>query len=278
MKGFVMMVISVALISLIVVFASSLHENYLSMERALARPQALSYAAFFSDDVAASVNALLGPDIHLSESSNSTTIIIGDAVPRQNFSSNLSRYESFLENVFANQTHTVVDANFSNMTNGRVKLFIDEKYTYENDPATKEMLFASSGGTGAAAYAINITAGSTRKNYSAPQFNSSGDLAVDIRYSDLNGSMSWSGKVSSGQISRMQINYTDGTALYLEIGRTHGDAGSLWMKSTGVTAPASVSWSAVLPPIDSNKKLGYEYDAYLSYKQGDVSLGRRIGR
>jgi len=277
MKGFIMMVVSVALISLLVVFAASLHESHLEMERALAKPQALDYAAFFFDDTADSLNSLLGPEIALNKTNATTTLKISGLLPVKNSSADLAQYETFLEGRFANQTGALADANFSNMSGGRVSLIINEKYFYSADPASKDMIFSAQNSTNASSYSLVVTTDFARGNYVPFNFSSGGDLAVDIRFSDASGSMVWSGKVYSNQQNRMDMNYSDGSTLSIEIGRTHGSDGSLWMRNTGAS-PAEVSWSAILPKADSDKRFGYEYNASLSYVQGPIRVARRIGR
>ncbi len=275
MKGFVITIVSVSLILLLVLLSSSLRNSHLSMERALTEPQALSYAAFLFDDVAEDVNSIAGPEITLMETNSSMNIQIKDSIPKENYSGELSDYEGFLETKIANQTHAYIDANFSNMSSGAVLVSINEDYTYENDPATGEMLFTSQGGTGATSYYITVMVSETRQNFTSFDFNENGDLNVTIEYKDLNGSLTETGKLFSDVPNSLDVVYADNSSLYIDIGKKDGNDGSLWIKAENTTA--SVDWYVTLPPIDSTKRIGYAYDATMEYVQGGVKVSRRIG-
>ncbi len=273
MKGFVITLISISLIVLLVMFSTTLRAGYRSMERAIAEPQPLTYAAFLFDDVANSVNSIVGPEIRILETNSSTEIRIADTVPKNNFTTELSAYENFLESVVANETHSSINANFSNMSSGKVLIIINRNYIYENDPATQEMLFTSQNSTGATFYRVSISIDSRRANLTSFAFNESGDLNVSLNYADSNGSIIENGVVFSNKPNRFRVDYDDGSSLYIDIGIKNGNDGSLWIKSTNATA--DVSWSVELPPAGT-KGIGYSYDATLDYVQGNIRLSRKI--
>jgi hypothetical protein len=275
MKGFVITLISTSLILVLVTLSASIYDSYRSMERDLIQPQSLTYAASLFDDVAGDVNDLAGLEIKLTQTNTSTGLFISDTVPKPNYTANLTAYESFLESTYANQTHAYIDVNFSNMSNA-LDLEINEDYRYTNDIADGDMLFTSSGGTGATAYFVNITVDEYRANLTLPDFNSSGDINLTLMYVDLNGTRTDSGKVFSHKADRLDVEFDGGGSLQLDIGPAAGNRGSLSLETDNVTA--QVSWYVILPPIDGDKKFGYEYDATMEYVQGKVSMSRNIGK
>lgn len=274
MKGFVMTLVTISIIMILVMLSVSMHNSHLKMERALTEPQPLIYSAFLFDGVAEDVKAIAGPNMAIRQTNESTTIIFGDIVPGDNVSSDLNSYENFLESAIANQSHAQIDANFSNMSTG-VLVDINEHYTYERDFAAGEVLFTAGSDTGATYYEINITVVKERANFTSFPFNSSGDLTVNVRYLDMNGSKTEGGKLFSNEVNRMEVLYADGGYLYVDIGKKNGSDGSLWMKA--VNASASVQWLVDLPPAASNESIGYEYDASLEYVLGNVRMQRKIG-
>jgi hypothetical protein len=277
MKGFVISLISVSLISLLVAFSSSLHNEYLAMERALSQPQPLAYAAFMFDRVAYDVNAIAGPNISIIENSSGLGIFVADTVPKDNYTGRLSAYENFIESAaFSNATHAAIDGNFSNMSFGVLTLLIDQDYTYTNDPGGSDMLFTSAGGTNATYYEINVTVLQNTENVTHFNFNSSGDLNLTLHYTDLNTTLTESGTVFSDQANSFKITYASGGTLNITVGQKSGNPGSLYIKAQNVNA--STSWFAALPRPKETKKLGYSYNATLSYIQGGIAKTARIGK
>jgi hypothetical protein len=117
---------------------------------------------------------------------------------------------------------------------------------------------------------------SERQNVTPFVFNSSGDLNVTIRYTDLNGTDVESGTVFSDMANDFRIDYANGSRLDITVGLKAGNPGSLWIEATD--ANASTSCSVLLPKLDADYKKGYEYDATLVYSQGKVKKSGRIGR
>jgi len=274
MKGFVMTLVTISIIMILVMLSVSMHNSHLKMERALTEPQPLIYSAFLFDSVAEDVKSIAGPNMTIRQTNESTTIVFGDIIPGDNVSSDLNSYENFLETTIANQSHAQVDANFSNMSTA-VLVKINEHYTYERDFAAGEALFTAGTDTGAAHYEINITVVKERANFTSFPFNDSGDLTVNVRYLDMNGSENEGGKLFSNQVNRMEVLYADGGHLYVDIGRKNLSDGSLWIKA--VNASASVQWLVDLPAAASNESIGYTYDATLEYALGDIRMQRKIG-
>jgi hypothetical protein len=275
MKGFAITLVSLSLIMLLVVFAGSLRNNYLSMERALLKPQPLIYASFIFESVAQDVNSIAGPEMEVLHSNDSRTIYLADTLPGANLSDILSEYENYLEGEFANKTHAAIDANLTNLSSGKVSVLIDEKYIYERDSPNEEALFSATGDTEALSYSINIAIDKERQNLTLFNFTESGDLNVSLIYTDLNGTISESGKLLSSDFNRMEVIFADGGSFYLDIGRKSGSDGSLWMRVDNATA--IFEFDALLPPIESSEKKGFTYDATLDYVQGDIHLSRLIG-
>lgn len=274
MRGFAISLVSVSLIVLLVILSVSLRAGYLSMERAISEPQPLIYASFMLDSIGHDVSSMVGPDINLYQKNDSFEILITDTIPAEDFSSDLADYEGFLESTIANESHASIDADFSALAPDNMDVTINEDYIYSRDD-NDTITFTASGGTEAPLYEINITVFEPRGNVTPFSFNPGGDLNVTFRYTDANGTIEESGKVRSNQQNSFEVDYVGGGELDVIVGRVGGDNGGLSIEADGLDA--DVSFSVTLPPLDSTKKMGYEYDAMVDYVQDDIRINRNIG-
>lgn len=275
MRGFMITVLSVSLIMVLIVLATSLSNTQLSTDRALKEPLPLIYAAFLLDDIGHDFNQMVGPGIVQNETNSSITLTLTDSIHGYNHTWDMLSYDTFLTNEVASRTASNISTNLTNLTGGMMTLFIDEDYNYTNDHIRNESLFTRSGGTNATAYYINVTVTAVRTNMTHMAFNESGTMNVTIRYTDVNGTSVENGSVFPNQQNIMELDYAGGGSLTITVGSHTGNSGSLLMKATGISA--DTSWTAVLPRINASKKMGYEYDATIDYVQGNVEKRCRIG-
>jgi len=276
MRGFVITILSMALILILVVLSLSFRNAQLSTERELLEPLPLIYAAFLVDDVAYEFNSIVGPHLDLDERNDSIRLSVMDRLHNFNHSAAILNYEAFLRGEVADRTTSQITTNFTNLSGDILTVFIAEDYIYANNHATNESIFTKAGGTGASSYDINLTVIAARANVTHIQFNDSGTLNVTIRYFDLNGTVLEEGRVFPNHPNTMQVDYADGSSVKVIVGQAGGNSGSLFMKASGIAADAS--WSAILPPLEATRKLGYEYDATIDYVQGGVAKHCRIGK
>lgn len=276
MRGFVITILSVGLIMMLVMLTMSLRNAQLGVERALMEPLPLTYASFMIDDVAYELNSLVGPSMTFEEANDSMRLVVVDSLHGHNHSSEIASYQKFLEGEVADSTASNITANFTNLTGGTMAVFINDDYVYTNDHTSNESLFTKAGGTGAASYEINLTIVGTRANITHMAFNESGTLNVTIRYSDLNGTGMEEGRVFPAQANGFRLDYEGGSSVTVAIGPQSGNSGSLRMKAAGIGADSA--WAVVLPQLNATKKIGYDYDATISYVQGKVAKRCRIGK
>lgn len=278
MKGFVVTIIALSLVALLFVLSTSLRNNYLSNERSLSAPQPLIYGAFLFDSIAMDVNSLIGPVIQFNQMDNSLGIAVTDSIPKGNISSALSTYGNFLNQSVADQTHSSINANFSNLTSGVLTVYINRDYLYTNNEYAGEMEFTApgGGGTNATSYDINVTVLKTRSSISPFNFNNSGNLNITLRFTDLNGTDIESGSVFSTSSNVFSVSFSDGSSASVSVGLNNGSSGSLVIRTANANGAAS--WYVLLPPLNETKKMGYQYDATLNYTQDRINIFRRIGR
>jgi hypothetical protein len=276
MKGFVITILSVSLILIVIVLSMSLRNFQLSTERALIEPLPLIYSAFLLDDVAYEFNSIVGPQIRFDERNDSTRVTLTDSINGDNHSSEINAYSTFLASEVAARTASNITANFTNLSSGMIRLFIDEDYVYTNNHTSNESLFTRANGTNATSYDINITITAVRTNITHMAFNDNGTMNVTIRYIDLNGTGTEQGRVFPNQGNTLTLFYVGGGSVTLTIGPESGNSGSLKINTVGIGA--DTAWSVVLPPLNATKKMGYEYDATIDYIQGNVEKRCRIGK
>jgi len=276
MRGFVITILSVSLIMILVVLSMSIYNAQLGTERALMEPLPLIYGAFLIDDVAYELNSIIGPQIRLIEANDSVKVVVIDTLHGYNHSGEISSYGAFMSGEVADRTASNITANFTNLTGGMIKVFINEDYIYINDHTQNESLFTRAGGTGAKSYEINITVPGVRADVTHMAFNGSGTMNVTIRYTDMNGTGVEEGSVFPGQPNTFRVNYTGGSSILVAVGPESGNDGSLRIEAPGTGA--GTSWAAVLPQLNATKRMGYGYDATISYVQGRVAKSCRIGK
>lgn len=276
MKGFVITLVSIGLIVTLITLAMSLRNSQLATERSLMGPLPLIYASFLSDAVARDLNSMVGPGIDIDAMNDSTTIRITDSLDSLDHSGELSAYGDFLAGEVASRTASSISANFTNLSGGRITVFINDAYAYSNDHSSNETLFTRSGGTNASSYDINLTVTAVRANVTHMEFNSSGPLNVTIRYTDLNGTAMEQGSVFPDQASSFRVDYANGGSVTVTVGVRSGNDGSLEIVASGIGAKAE--WAAALPPRNETERLGFEYDATMDYTQGGVRKTARIGK
>jgi hypothetical protein len=276
MRGFVITVLSVSLIMILVVLATTLSNTQLSTDRALKDPLPLIYAAFLLDDIGHDFNEIAGPVIVQNETNSSLMLSVSDTLGGYNDSWAISQYGVFLSNEVASRTASNISTNLTNLTGGVITLFIDDNYSYVNDNTINETIFTKVGGTNASAYFINATVTSVRANVTPMTFNANGTLNVSILVTDINGTYSASGKVLPNQQNTLRIYYVGGGSLVITVGSQNGNSGSLLMQAAGTSAVTS--WAAALQPVNANNRIGYEYNATIDYVQGNVEKKCLIGK
>jgi hypothetical protein len=108
------------------------------------------------------------------------------------------------------------------------------------------------------------------------KYNESGDINVTIRLTDLNGTETYEGTMHAHQVNELEIDYVDGGSLEIEIGKKGGNRGTFFMEADNITTIFNLT--AILPPVDSERRMGYMYGATLEYVQGNVKVSRNIGK
>jgi hypothetical protein len=262
MRGFVITIISVALATILFTLSTTLHDNFSSMERAIRGPQPLAYASFLFDDVAYELTGITGTPTELRQENGSLEISTRCSVPNSNYTTELRAYENFIEGPLANKTNTAIEANFSNMTRGTLAMDISG-YEYENRYDRGEMYF---GGTGAQEYTINVSVFKSRGNITKMN-STAGDLNISLRYTDLAGSLVETVTIKSNETNVFRADYDDGGYIEIRAGRNRAEDGTILILTNN--AEADVSWSAMLPAPAG--RVGYAFDATMSYSQGGIS-------
>lgn len=276
MRGFVITMISMSLILILMALSMSLRSSHDATERVLIEPLPLLYAAFLLDDTAYEFNSIIGPEIAFNETNESLSISVKDTIHANNHSSDVMAYSAFLGSEVAGRTESNISTNFTNMTGGTVRLFLNEDYEYSNDHGMSEISFTKDGGTGAASYEISFAVYSLRQNVTHMAFNESGTMNVTIHYTDLNGTDTEEGSVFPNDFNVFEVQYPNGTRFVVSTGMVGGNPASMRLKTYGTWA--EVSWTARLPPLNETVRRGYEYDATIEYSQGPVKISRRIGK
>jgi hypothetical protein len=276
MKGFVITLISVSLIMIIVLLAITVHNEQLKARRAVIEPLPLLYSAFYFDSVAIGLNEVVGPRMVLLQSNNSTTISITDTLESENHSLELDSFETFISTEIATRTQSNISLNFTNISQGVNRVFINEDYNYTNSHIDNESVFTRKGGVPGRSYIFEYTIGAVRTNSTPMTLLDNATANITIIYTDLNGTVNHTGSINIDQSNVEIINYGENCQIRIEVGPILGNGGSYSVKSSNCEVEYSATME--LDQISFEKKLGYQYDAIMNYTQGKVSKITRIGK
>ncbi|MEW6722955.1 MAG: hypothetical protein AB1324_06860, partial [Candidatus Micrarchaeota archaeon] len=268
MRGFVITVMSMALILALIMLALSLRNAQLAADRALAGPLPLVYASFLTEGAAMGLNDIVGPSIYIEPRNGSVLVRLSDSLHDADHSGELAAYGDFLSGELSSRTASEIRANLSNISGGKVTVFINDAYIYTNDHLTNTTLFTRDGGTGASAYDINVTVTAVRANVTEMAFDEDGTMNVTVRVTDLNGTEVFQGAVLPDGANELTVEYANGARVAVSAGRKGGNDGSLEIESSGIGA--AFAFEALLPPQNETERIGYEYDAMIDYAQGGI--------
>jgi hypothetical protein len=183
-----------------------------------------------------------------------------------------------VENYVADSSHSDISLNFTNISDGTIRAFINEDYIYTNNHVIPEIIFTSENDMGTTSYEINFSITKIRTNMTHFVSDPGGDIEVVIYYTDLNSSEVETATLNSDEDNVLTINYQDESTIEIAIGEHDGSDGSLRISSSTYNTVAIVQFAAVLPPINESKKLGYAYDGTIEYVQGDIMKVGRVGK
>ncbi len=276
MKGFVITILSVSIIMLIVVLSMSLRNSQLSTERSLAEPMPLVYSSFLVDNAALELNSIIGPYLSFSQRNDSTHIIISDTLSSYNYSNEIFSFDTYLTSEIASRTASNITTNYTNITSGTNRVFIDQDYIYTKDYNSRMSLFTKSGSTSAIAYNLNYTLPALRSSVSHMVLHNNATLNITILYTDLNGTGVEQGSIYPYETTALTVSYVNGCNVIITAGIISGNNGSFQIKGTNCLL--SPTYEVILPPINESKKLGFDYDATIDYVQGKVRKTTLIGK
>jgi hypothetical protein len=237
------------------------------MERALIEPLPLIYAASATDSIAHNLNKIIGPGIDIEETNISTIVVIRDTMDPFNRSVNIGQFENYIENYFADATHSAISLNFSNISDEIIRVYLNERCTYTNNHEDPEIIFTPDSDAMASAYEINFTTPKVRLNISKPGNDVGGDIEVTLHYTDLNGTEDDTVTLNSDENNTYRIEYVDGTNIQIMVGMIDG---SVVITSSTKNTIGTLVLTAVLPTPEVDTRIGYCYDAQINYVQGDV--------
>lgn len=274
-KGFVTSLVAGGLILLLIILVSLLHNSYLESERAMKISQPIIYSKFFFNDVFFDVNKIVGPNLTINEQNATLRIRVSDTLPKANFSNDLEKYREFIENNFSSTIHANVSANFSEIEDGTLELFLLDGYLYNHSyVGDNEVLFGTTennGKTNAIHYEINITVQRYRQSIQSFSWSPIGDMNVTITYTDKNGTVQSEGLLHSSLENTFKATLVsnDTRTIEISLGKINQREGAFWIKDSD--ASAVFSFLVELPLNNASVPASYQYNSILNYTQGNIT-------
>ncbi len=274
-KGFVLSLAAGALVILLILLITLLHNSYLNSERAIKNAQPIQYSAFFFNNVFADVKEIVGPGTTITKSNGTIIITITDSLPKSDFIDDLKSYKSFLENSFSVDIHANITANFSAIEDGTLELFLLSRYLYNNSYiGNNEVLFGTINETDdskARNYEITLRVKRHRQSIQDFSWNPSGDTNVTIILTDLNGTWNSSGTLDSSTENMFKATFisTETRTVEVKLGKIETRKGALWIKDTN--SSVLFSFLAKIPLDNTSMPISYQYNALLNYSQINIT-------
>ena len=271
-KGFIASIIAMSLVAILVLLWIQLQVAALEFESTITSSQPIIYPRYYFDNVFNDVRSIAGPStLSLVETNTSFSIVIGEKLPKANFTGQLDTYKNFLEATFSATAHANFSANFSNLTDGTYELSIGNlqfSLNYTNQSANSLSFGpANSSGINITRYDINVTVSKYRASRTQFVDNPAGDLNITLIYSDLNGTVAETKLLNSNAVSSSRVTYTDGSFVDINIGSPAKKA--LFYVADNAASPAFVFVATL--SLNESVDLRPGYLALLNYTQSSVS-------
>ncbi|MEW6329669.1 MAG: hypothetical protein AB1468_06190, partial [Candidatus Micrarchaeota archaeon] len=233
-KGFVLTIITILLLSLLLVFSAFYSRANQRIESNALALQPVERAGYVFDDVASDLKQICGAGISLERNASETRIYLEDALPSSASAAKFQNYKTFIEGRYANASNANITLNITNLSDGDADIIFSNGLIYNVSYFLNTIEFYNStGSTNATSLEINLTMNKYRGSAGAWSWGASG-VDVVLRYTDLNGTKTESGKLDESAPNTYTINYDGGGLVQIEFGALGGGrTGALSIKRSG---------------------------------------------
>lgn len=282
-RGVVLTITSTLLLAGLILYGSFWITKVQNSEQAIAASGQIPRAELVTDDVATDLNVILNKMSYNQTTPNEVTLFYTGKSPDfrgatlRNVSDDLQTYAKFVSNLY-NRTNVKVSLDMGSLINGNIETDTSEGiqllWNYTN---WSSVLWQ--GNRGANFTLLNLTANvnaSFLKNATGALVGrvcdpGSGNIAIDFRISDVNGtSDSCTGSTSLDYSGKYEVKFEDGSKLTLNFGNYTGMRGSLnfnFLNESMTYADYSVQAKALI----AEQKPALRFNAMVNVTAGGVT-------
>ncbi len=269
-KGFVLTIITILLLSLLLVFSAFYSRANQRIESNALALQPVERAGFVFDDVADDLNYICGANISLERNASEMRIYFEDVLPSSASAAKFQNYKTFIEGRYADASNANITLNASNLIDGDVDFLFSNGLIYNQSYSDSAISFYNStGSTNATSLEINLTMNRHRGSAGAWSWSPIG-VDVVLRYTDLNGTKTESGKLDDTAGNTYTLNYDGGGVVQIQFGALGGGrTGALSIKRSG-SVDVNIHAQIKTAPLPVNESVRASYNAIMNYTQGNV--------
>jgi hypothetical protein len=265
MRGMVF-TISIVLISMLIVSLSSFElENEREINRERVLQEGIGSAGYVFDDAADDLGDLTGVGIECERNLTHFSVTVDDGFPFP--SSNLSSYESYMEEVYSGNTHSDISIDTSGMENRTVE-FTNGIYYGREEGEWGRGTLSSPKEMNRTEIRANVVCSGPSMNITQMEEDAGGELHVVINYSDSSSSFLQDIYVNKGVDRWIEADFA-AKKLRFVVNQTDVDYDRAYVEGYG-----DPSCSYELKVVFKNEYGGdivYYYNTLLNYTQGNVT-------
>lgn len=250
-KGFLLTVS----VLLIVVFSVLLAQQFAGKTQSLAKAglemQPLERASYTAELLSFEAAKIAGTSASVIQSEDSTVLEISGSFPCGKSLQELANFRQIIEGSFAESQNLEVSADFSSILDGKSEISFSNGLNFEcsyEEPSQGIEVYSVNESSIPSKISIIMDSNASLNDVNAWQWNPSGDLEVEIDYTDSSMTVKASGKISSEGQSVYSFNYPEGS-MRIIAGTVDGRKGALRIeKDSGLSFESGLLLKAFLPP------------------------------
>ncbi len=279
-KGLIITISTIMMLSVAVLFAEFYAGNVSEKDSFIINSLKLDKAGFVKDDIACSLEKILGTVVDVNKGLTNTEIIFRDSLPSTINKTELLNYQSFVQSQYASKQNSSISLDLNWLIDNRTELLFSNGLAYDYSYSGDNIIdfYVPGEDTNVFSYEITISVNNDLNFTSPMDWNGEGTIDVIINYSDNSNSFTDSGKLNAEINNIYEIAYSEtaGDSLLINIGKIDNNSNALKITESidDSASVVAVEIKALMPSPSGG--LFYYYDADLNYMQADVIVSGKM--
>ena len=279
-KGLIITISTIMLLSVAVLFAEFYAGNVSEKDSFIINSLRLDKAGFVKDDIACSLEKILGTVVDVNRGMVNTEIIFSDSLPSTINKAELLNYQSFVQSQYSSKQNSSILLDLNWLVDNRTELLFSNGMAYDYSYSGDSIIdfYVPGEDTNVFSYEITISVNDDLNFTAVWNWDAGGTIDVIINYSDNSNSFTDSGKLNADINNLYEIAYSEtaGDSLLINIGEIDGNSSALKITESinDAASVAIVEITALMPSPSGG--LFYYYAADLNYMQADVMVSGKM--